>query len=247
MLRASVLTALACVALWSRTAAAEMEQAEQSWREPRVYESTQRFAFELRFGPYRPDIDSAFVGAKPYEKVFGTDRRLAFGLEFDWQAMRIPYVGTFGPGIGWSYTHMSAQARKSGTTELSAEETNLAIMPMYGVGVLRIDEFARRTGIPIVGYGKAGIGYSIWWTGDEIDTYRRGHTWGTQFALGGMFLLDILDNHSSIELDNEWGVNNTYLFFEWMVANLDDFKGARDPSVMRIGTNTWMLGLAFEM
>jgi hypothetical protein len=240
---------MAAVCLWTRAAAAEGDNSEQSWRAPRIVESPQRFAFELRVGPYRPSIDDPFP-QKPYETAFGTDTRFAFALEFDWQVLRIPFVGTLGPGIGWGYTHMSAPALFS-SGELagqdSAEDTNLAIMPMYGVAVLRVDELARRTAVPLVGYGKAGLGYGIYWTGNDIETQRRGHTWGTQFALGGMFLLDAIDNHSAIEIDNEWGVNNTYLFFEWMVANLDDFKGAKDRSVMHIGTNTWMVGLAFEM
>ena len=247
---ASTFVAIAAASLWAREAAAEeskVEQnVEQSWRQPRQFESPQRYALEIRFGPYRPLIDDAFPQQKPYETVFGTDRRLAFGLEFDWQVLRIPNVGTFGPGVGWGYTSMSAQARlQSG--DPSAEETSLNIMPMYGVGVLRVDILARQMGIPLVGYGKAGLGYGIYWTGNEVETQRRGHTWGTHFALGGMFLLDIIDDHSAREIDNEWGVNNTYIFFEWMVANLNDFKAATDPSVMRIGTNTWMLGLAFEM
>ncbi len=242
----SVLAVLATVALSTSGAAAEAEVQEQSWREPRIIESAQRFALELRFGPYRPAIDDAFPTQRPYEKVFGSDARIAFGLELDWQLLRIPYVGTLGPGIGWSYTHMSAQAYFN-TGEASAEETNLAIMPTYGVAVVRFDELARRTVVPLVGYAKAGIGYGIYWTGNEVETQRRGHTWGTHFALGGMFLLDIIDHRSAVEIDSEWGVNNTYVFFEWMVSNLDDFKGSRDPSAMHIGTNTWMLGLAFEM
>jgi hypothetical protein len=243
-LLASTVVALAA-SLWTRGAAAQ-EDSEQSWREPRVYESPQRFAFELRFGPYRPQIDDTFPQSKPYETVFGTDRRVMFGLEFDWQIYRIPYVGTIGPGIGWSYTHMSATAIRA-DGQPSVEETGLGIMPTYGVGVLRIDGLARQTGIPLVGYGKAGLGYAWWWTGNDMETQRRGHTWGTQFALGGMFLLDIIDSHSSVEIDNEWGVNNSYVFFEWMVANLNDFKSKSDTSVMRVGTNTWMMGLAFEM
>jgi len=219
---------------------------EQSWREPRQLESKQQFAFELRFGPYRPAIDDAFPQQKPYERVFGSDTRIAFGLELDWQALRIPFVGTVGPGVGWGYTHMSAPALFNSGAK-SAEETNLAIMPMYGVAVLRVDELARRTAVPLVGYAKAGLGYGIYWTGNDEETQRRGHTWGTHFALGGMFLLDVIDNRSAVEIDNEWGVNNTYLLFEWMVSNFDDFKGRRDPSAMHIGTNTWMLGLAFEM
>jgi hypothetical protein len=245
---ALALCALAAVAVWTGTAAAQQsdDNEDRSWREPRHYESPQRFAFELRFGPYRPDIDAPFPAQKPYESVFGTDRRVAVGFEFDWQLLRIPFVGTFGPGVGWGYTHMSAQAHfRDG--ELSAEETDLAIMPMYGVGVLRFDELARQTGIPLVGYGKAGIGYGLYWTGNDIDTQRRGHTWGTHFALGGMFLLDFFDNRSAVEIDNEWGINNTYVFFEWMVSNFDDFKGSKDPAAMHIGTNTWMAGLAFEM
>jgi hypothetical protein len=241
----SAVVAVAAVGLWAGGARAEEPNVDQSWRQPRQFESPQRFAFEVRFGPYRPLIDDAFPQEKPYEAVFGTDRRVAFGLEFDWQLLRIPHVGTFGPGIGWGYTSMSAPAlRASG--EASAEETSLSIMPMYGVGVLRIDHLARQ-GVPLVAYGKAGIGYGLYWTGNELETQRRGNTWGTHFALGGMFLLDVIDNHSAREIDNEWGVNNTYVFFEWMVANLNDFKGAQDRSVMRIGANTWMLGLAFEL
>jgi hypothetical protein len=240
-----VVTIAACL-LWPRQGVAQERVVEQSWREPRPFESEQRFAFEVRFGPYRPHIDDAFPQQKPYETVFGSDRRLAFGLEFDWQVLRIPRLGTFGPGIGWGYTSMSAEALLNSGLP-SAEETSLAIMPMYGVGVLRVDELARGVGVPLVGYAKAGLGYGIYWTGNELETHRRGATWGTHFALGGMFLLDVIDSHSAIEIDNEWGVNNTYLFFEWMVSNLNDFKGAEDRSVMRIGTNTWMLGLAFEM
>jgi hypothetical protein len=242
----SVLAIMAIIGLTTRDAAAEREAFEQSWREPRVPESSQKFAFELRFGPYRPHIDDPFPGQRPYEKVFGTDSRFALGLEFDWQMLRIPFVGTLGPGIGWGYTSMSAPARFDNGDE-SAEETSLSIMPMYGVAVLRVDEVARRTVVPLVAYGKVGLGYGLYWAGNDIETQRRGRSLGTHFALGGMFLLDSLDRRASVEIDSEWGVNNTYFFFEWMVSNLDDFKGPRDRSAMHIGTNTWMLGLAFEM
>jgi hypothetical protein len=62
-----------------------------------------------------------------------------------------------------------------------------------------------------------------------------------------MFLLDVLDTRAAFEIDNEWGVNNTYFFFELMVSNLNDFKGSNDTSVMRIGSTTWIAGLALEL
>jgi hypothetical protein len=230
------------------TGKASAQDLESSWRHgERPPPSPQHIAFELRFGPYRPAIDDDFATRPgPYETVFGNDQRFFFGLELDWQAFRIPKVGTVGAGFGWSYTHMSAAAKVHSSTAISAEDTNFSIMPMYGVGVLRVDVLARETPIPLVGYAKAGLGYGIYWTGNDLGTQARGHTWGTHFALGGMLLLDRLDEHASIEIDNEWGINHTYAFFEYMLSDLNGL-GTSDHSVMRIGTHTWVVGLAFEM
>ena len=48
------------------------------------YKSPQRFAFELTFGPYIPDIDSEFNGARtPYKDYFGSGSNLLTRVEFD--------------------------------------------------------------------------------------------------------------------------------------------------------------------
>ena len=39
-------------------------------------ESPQHAAFELRFGPYRPNVDSEFAGATPFEDTFGNCPRI---------------------------------------------------------------------------------------------------------------------------------------------------------------------------
>lgn len=248
---------LAGAAFASALAASSVALAQEpndigGYRSHRTYESPQHWAVELRFGPYRPNIDEDFSGAKPYETAFGDDHRLYFGVEVDWQAIRIPHFGSLGPGASWGYTHMSANARLSSTGEPSAENTSLWIMPMYGVGVLRIDVLARDMGIPFVFYGKAGVGYALWSSSNDLGTSKvdgvvgKGHTWGTHFAFGGMLLLDNFDQGSANQLDNETGINNTYVFFEWMQSKLDGF-GASDHSALHVGTNTWVLGLAFEL
>src|SRR5262249_38110783 len=169
-------------------------------------ESEQRFALELRFGPYHPSVDDEFPGTRPYATAFGADNKpLYVGIEFDWQLLRIPKLGTLGPGFGWGYTHSSAAATRVSDGQPSPETTTLTIMPMYAVGVLRVDVFARELGIPIVPYAKAGLGYGLWWSGNDVQTLGKGHSWGTEFALGGMLLLDSLDEHAAVELDNEWG------------------------------------------
>lgn len=221
-------------------------------KEERYQGSPQNAAFEVRFGPYRPNVDDEFDGAAPFEQTFGNDTRFLLGLEVDWQALRIPHFGSFGPGFGWGYTKFTADALLGdGSGERSAQTTSLEIMPMYVVGVLRVDVLARETVIPLVPYAKVGLGYALWWSGDgdggadaDDGTKGRGASYGYQWALGAMLLLDWMEPHGASQLDAETGVNNSYLFIEWYNSQLDGF-GSGDQ--MQVGTNTWMLGIAVEI
>jgi hypothetical protein len=213
-------------------------------------ESPQHLALELRFGRYVPRVDSEFgSNATPFADTFGSGSRYLVGFEVDWQALRLSSVGTLGPGIGWGYTKASADSRITGTTERSDQRTTLSVMPLYLVGVFRADILARETPVPLVGYAKGGLGYALWWVSGPDQLARndgvvgKGSSYGPQFALGGMLMLDELDEESAIELDNAAGINNSYLFVEWYASNLDCFGG----ECMQVGANTWMLGLALEM
>lgn len=237
---------------------AQAQQADQYYRWKRhdrpMYESPQSFAVELRFGPYIPNIDEQFNGgATPYRSTFGGGKGFHYGLEVDYQILRIPYLGTLGPGVSWSRTTREAKAKITGTDTDSAESTTLTIMPMALMGVLRIDVLSRELGIPIVPYGKAGLGFGLWSTGTDQGTSNRdgvdgkGRTWGTHLAGGGMFQLDFLDRSSAREIDDSIGVNHSYIFFEYMRANLDGSLLETSKPQLHIGTTTWVIGLALEM
>jgi hypothetical protein len=212
-------------------------------------ESPQNIAVEIRFGPYRPRVDTEFDGATPFEDTFGKDKRYLFGFEVDWQLLRIPKLGTLGPGFGWGFTKFDGFGFRQVDGSRSEEETSFKVMPMYLVGVLRVDVLARETPVPLVGYGKLGLGAAPWWASHGGGTSRtagqvgRSISYGYQFALGAMLLLDPLDREAAIELDSNAGVNNSYLFFEWYFSDLDDFGGDE----MQVGANTWFLGLALEL
>ena len=212
------------------------------------YESPQNGAFEARFGRYIPQVDKSVPGS-PFKDTFGTSSRYMFGLEGDWQVLRIPHLGTLGPGLGWGYTRASAKARIAATGELSAEDTTLAIMPFYLVGVLRADVLAREFHVPFVPYAKLGMGYALWWASDGGTTAReggvlgKGVSYGPQYALGGMFLLDFLDEQTARDADNSLGINNSYIFAEWFDSELDAFGS---KSRLNVGANSWVLGLAIE-
>jgi hypothetical protein len=213
------------------------------------YRSSQNFALELRFSPYRVAIDDEpGLQGTPFKDRFGDNPRLAIGLELDWQTFRIPYVGTIGPGIGAHIVGMSRPARTI-TGEESGDEYSLDIYPMYASAVLRADTFWRDLGFPIVPYGKLGLGYAAWRASNTGGTSSvdgisgKGQTFGTHMAIGAAFALDALDSGASRNMDNAIGINNTYFYAEWYWLNLN---GLGQDKALYVGTSTYAMGLAFE-
>jgi len=212
--------------------------------------SPQIGAVEARFGAYNPRVDKSVPNGTPYADTFGTKTRYMVGLEGDWQVLRIPHLGTLGPGLGWGYTRASGLARLTSDPEtISGEQTSLTIMPIYLVAVLRADVFAREYGIPLVPYAKLGMGTALWWSSDGGDqayadgVKGSGISFGPQYALGGMFLLDILDQQTARDADVSLGINNSYIFGEWYGSELDAFGSNKR---LNAGANTWVVGLAIE-
>ena len=121
-------------------------------------------------------------------------------------------------------------------------------MPMYLVGVLRVDYLAMETAIPLAFHAKAGLGYALWWTTSGGKLARvdgvvgAGVSYGYHAALGASFLLNALDRAAAVEMDNTTGINSAYLFGEFYMSNLNGFG----RGTMQVGANTWVLGLAFE-
>jgi len=121
---------------------------------------------------------------------------------------------------------------------------------MYLVGVLRADVFMRDYKIPLVPYAKLGVGYAMWWSSDgkRRAEYNgevgRGSSYGLTYALGGMFLLDVLDPDDAVSADGLIGINNSYIFGEWFRPQLDGFGSNK---VLDVGSSSWVLGLALEI
>ncbi len=225
-------------------------------RDPHAYDSPQRFALEIRFGLYKPDVDSdpALGGKTPYGTSFGPNRRLMTGLELDWQVLRIPHVGSLGPGIGAATVTATRPAyTQSGTS--SSEDMSFTVQPLSGLAVFRLDFLARDAGIPLVPYAKAGLVYALWRASttagtseftrtDGTTTKGRGATWGYSAAAGVALDLGVLDQRAARGLDQAIGINHTYIFGEWTLSVLDGLLGPSKP--LRVGDSTWNAGLAFE-
>jgi hypothetical protein len=209
----------------------------------------QEAAFELRIGPYNPNVDDNVEGS-PYEDIFGNAQRWHVGIEIDWQAFRIPKLLSVGPGVGMAYTRSSAKAPLSSGTGLSAQDTTLNIIPFHLVGVLRVDALADRLNVPLCPYGKFGVGYAMWWSKDGEETGRdadgteaKDSSYGLVWALGLAARLDWLDPEDAANADAAIGLNHSALFIEYFGSDLSGF-GSSD--VMQVGTQTFVFGLMLE-
>jgi hypothetical protein len=154
----------------------------------RGYESPQRFALEIKFGPYSPNIDASpgLNGATPFADLFSPQPgkrppgRLLTQVEFDYQFWRRSY-GNFGIGHTVGYyrrTTHAFQFNPDPVTGLntvpcdpkipdncvrSGDTTSLNVIPLSIMGVYRFDYLANRFRIPFVPYIKVGLAYYVWW------------------------------------------------------------------------------------
>ena len=237
------------------------------------HESSQNFLVELRGGPWYPAVDSEFDGrVTPFADMFGSTDRLLLSAEIDWQFLRINPVGSLGIGVGVGYTSISAVAPLTQSPMPPAsgwqrptdgQQTALEVIPGYVVGVFRLDVLARRTVIPLVPYVKYGVGYAYWWITNGDTLSRRslslspganasdpdlgqaatGGSIGTHLALGLMLRLDVFEPAVQRAWDQQMGVNHSYLFAEYTRSDLGTI-GSR--AQLRLGSETWNLGLAME-
>ena len=230
----------------STTSPSELEVVEV-----RRYKSPQRFAFELRFGPYLPDIDSEFEGARhPYQDFYGDGARLLTQTEFDYEILH--RFGTVAVGAGLGYFSASATSPVgSGTGLPSIDQSTLKVIPLSVSAVYRFDYFLETRRFPLVPFGKLGLDWAYWQItdgNDEIATdgqggKGRGGTFGWHAAAGLSFALDFIDPEAARDFDADLGVNHTSLIFQFTYA---DISGLGMSDRLHVGDANWSLGLMFQ-
>jgi hypothetical protein len=201
---------------------------------------------ELRFGPYRPNVDSEFANrgesARPYEQLFSSSRHLMTQLEIDRQLSH--RAGTWAVGVGVGYFNVTAAALSQDLQSRTGDDTGLRLIPLSSVLVYRADTLRERWGSPLVPYAKAGLDCTLWQISDTSQADRNGRTLGWHAAAGVTLDLSPLDPEAAADMDRESGVNQTALFFEVARYSLDGFGSG---SALHVGDTTWFAGLMLEL
>lgn len=207
-------------------------------------ESPVNMMVELKAGPYTPDnLGSAF------KQHFGDSSGFIIEGEYDWQFYR--GVGSLGLGFHLGYGNISGSALDE-TGNKTVDSTELHWLPLRLSLVYRFDYLWTRFDIPLTLYAKAGFDYSFWWVEDGADSVPKsddgkdgyGGVFGFHVVAGLAFVLDWLAPEMEKSFDVEWGINNSYIFAEYMYVQLDNFgaDGAFDLTEKA----TFMIGLGLE-
>jgi hypothetical protein len=199
----------------------------------RDFSSPERFALELRIGPYHPDMGHNDA----FETFFGSDSGPLLATELDVIAYRLPNLIYLGVGAGIGTASYSGHTRDS-TGVATAEKTTFGLVPIDLMAVLRVDALARKLSVPFIFTGKLGYQWTHWTTQDgkaaSVTGWSVGPRWAAQLELD----LDSFDEKAARRMDEEWGINHSFLFVEL-------FGFSPSPRSLPIGATAWTAGLGF--
>jgi hypothetical protein len=223
---------VAASAAWSGAAHAQSDA--NSIPAARNVSSPERFILELRGGPYQPDLGKN----NAFDSFFGGDSGPQLGMQISYITYRLPNILYVTAGGGFAWSHYSGRAFAVDGTEVT-EKTALTLLPLSAVGTVRIDALPRLLGLPFIFAGKIGWQWTHWDTdtGARTDAtgWSMGLLYGAQFAID----LDSFDTSAARRLDEEWGINHSYAFFEV-------YRFSPTSSSLPVGGTGWVLGLGFN-
>jgi hypothetical protein len=214
-------------------------------------ESPRWGSFELGGGRYAPNIDaqSGFGSPGPYGEVFGTKRRWDFRLGVSWAIFTWPGALEAGFRTGFFRANGDSLQVSSGaiTNQPSpADPTALNIVPTSLMLTYRFDLLADRLHIPLAPYVRASFERYNWWvTKTAGATAKYGATNGYSFTGGIAFLLDVVDSGLAREMDEDTGINHTYVYFDVTKSKVNDF-GSKKSWDLSDRTYSYDFGLMFQ-
>jgi len=206
------------------------------WTEvPQYTNSPEHFGLELGIGVYSPEnLGDTFSS----DAFFGGDVGPMLSAELHYFPFRFEYVGLVGIGLHLSWSQWDTESPGGGApTERNVFET---LVP-GALLVWRIDSLNHYFDIPLVLTPKVGFDFVYWQTGVGGTTQADGFSVGPRFAGKVSLVLDFLEPRAARQLDDEWGINHSEIFFEMYYS----LAGELSDSMLPVGGWGWTAGLGF--
>jgi len=222
---------LACVALVAAligmagsAVAQETERQDLHWNESPLY------------GTWQFNGGLMLLSDEDYQDVYGNSGIAFYHMQGSYKLIDdFELVGNIGYGFAEG-NGISPQDQSR-----TAEKFKLHLAPV-GLGLLyRFNFVLDQPVVPYVG----GAGIASYWMEEKLDSSwkRKSYNYGAQGYAGVMFLLDNLEKRASGLLESEWGINNSYLFYEYRYTSLDNFG---DEDIVDLSSQFHSLGILLE-
>lgn len=209
---------------------------------------------DLRFGSWKPAIDDepGLAGATPFKQIFDGDDLYYFEGVYGRELLR--GVGSLGLNVALGYGGVSGKSLDLAGAS-SGDSTTFRMAPLRLGAFYRFDWLQERFGVPFVVSGEAGLTSIQWWTSSEggvsdfeteagARSVGSGETHGWHAGATAYLLLDTFAPGMAMNFDADSGVNNSYLFVNFMKTEADDFGSKTSWS---LSDTTTLFGIGFEM
>lgn len=183
---------------------------------------------EFKLGQFHPELDD-------WDKFYSEDNMTQYSVALAYKVLRQLEVGL-------EASYMSQDGR--GFLPLNNQvggEVDYTLVPASAYIILRGVFSDNQLIVPYVGGGITRMSYKQNVTG---GTETKGNTDGIYYKAGIQLLLDRIDFGAAYALRRDFGIDNTYLFFEFAktTAKINDVGGNK----VDLGGQSYALGLLLE-
>jgi len=184
---------------------------------------------EVKFGQFRPDLDE-------WDTFYNKDYMWQYGAALAYKVIRQLDIG-----LEASYMSQSGKGILPLNNQVGGD-VDYTLIPVSAFVTLRAVFSESQIIVPYVGGGVTRMYYE-----QDVDGGKtsKGNTDGSYYKAGVQFLLDRVDTTGASILKRDFGIYNTYLFFEFAntTAEIDDVNGDE----VDLGGKSYFLGLLFEL
>lgn len=181
-----------------------------SFATPALADSPEYVSVDFGIGPYNPDGNRA-----AFDQFFSGDHGPLLTLGAFFHVYRIPYVGMLGVTADASWARYVGQAcLDAGCTARVDEALRFDLFPLGLQATLRMDALDHHLDVPL--FLEGGIGGEYVRFRETKGGVRE--SWGGALGLRwharvGLYL-DVFEPRAARALDEQHGINHTYIYFE---------------------------------